>query len=113
MKIALFRVGWSLAAGMGLVLSAPHFVLSAEGEAASPARANATVVEMEGTVQTARARSVEWRPARTNEGLFTLDRVRTREQSRAALRLMDRSLFRLGELSELTVEPRVDPQSPA
>lgn len=93
MKTALFRVGRSFAAGIGVVLLAPQFVMAAETTGTSVARANATVVEMEGTVQTARARTTEWRPARTNESLFTLDRVRTREQSRAALRLLDRSLF--------------------
>ena len=68
---------------------------------------------MEGTVQTARARTVYWHAARTNESLAPLDRLRTREQSRAALRLRDRSLFRLGELSELTVEAADDSQSTA
>jgi len=68
---------------------------------------------MEGTVQTARARTANWRAAQTNEALAALDRVRTREQSRAALRLIDRSLFRLGELSELTVEPMESAAAPA
>ncbi len=75
--------------------------------------AQATVIEMEGTVQTAPARTTDWRAAKTNDALAALDRIRTREQSRAALRLIDRSLFRLGELSELTVEPMADEKSPA
>lgn len=66
---------------------------------------------MEGTVQTARARTVDWHTAVTNQALAPLDRLRTREQSRAALRLRDRSLFRIGELSELTVEAPDDSQS--
>ncbi len=71
----------------------------------------ATVLEAEGTVQTARARTADWRAARTNESLAPLDRLRTRERSRAALRLRDRSVFRIGELSELTVEVPEDSQS--
>lgn len=82
--------------------------------AAADRPAPATVIEIEGTVQTARASTnVVWQAARTNETLAARDRVRTREQSRAALRLIDRSLFRLGELSELTVELPADSQSPA
>jgi len=83
------------------------------GQNPGTASAQTTVIEMEGTVQTARARTADWRAARTNESLAPLDRLRTREQSRAALRLRDRSLFRLGELSELTVEAPDDSQSTA
>ena len=75
------------------------------------ATSQTTVIELEGTVQSAAARTVAWRAAQTNEVLAHLDRLRTREQSRAALRLRDRSLFRLGELSELTVDAPSDSQS--
>ena len=78
-----------------------------------PAVPPATLIELEGTVQTARARAADWLPARTNGALAVLDRVRTREQSRATMRLLDRSLFRLGELSEITVEAPPDSQTPS
>lgn len=94
-----------------LLLALLAEIARAQSNASTPPPA--MVIEIEGAVQTARARTTDWHPARTNEALGTLDRVRTREQSRATLRLNDRSLFRLGELSDLTVEPTADAQSPA
>jgi len=88
-------------------------VAGARAQTGDAPPAPATVIEIEGTVQTARARATEWRPARTNEPLAALDRVRTREESRAALRLTDRSLYRLGELSEFVVESTAGAESPA
>lgn len=82
--------------------------------AAADGPTRATVIEISGTVQTARASTNGvWYAAHTNETLTARDKIRTREDSRAALRLIDRSLFRLGELSELTVESPADCQSPA
>ncbi len=71
----------------------------------------AIVIEIEGAVLAAPAGATAWTPARTNQWLNLRDRLRTRELSRAALRLRDRSLFRLGEFSEFTVESTDDPSS--
>lgn len=111
MKLARHAIWLPFSAGLFLALMATLLVLNMPAQESGSSSGQTTVIEMEGTVQTSRARSVEWHAARTNESLAPLDRLRTREQSRAALRLRDRSLFRLGELSELTVETPEDSNS--
>ena len=94
-----------------VILRAVLSDMESMAQGTNPPSAQATVLEAEGTVQTAAARTADWRAARTNESLAPLDRLRTRERSRAALRLRDRSVFRLGELSEVIVEAPDDSQS--
>ena len=102
LRLAKFPVAWML---LGILCGLC-------GKAASLAAQQATIVEVAGTVQTARqGKPEDWRPARTNEAMMALDRVRTRELSRAALRLRDHSLFRIGAMTELTIEGPDDSQS--
>ena len=111
MKITRHHHRWALAPCGLVALMAAGLSLDVQAQQSNLPPAQTTLVEMEGTVQTARARTVDWHTAVTNQALAPLDRLRTREQSRAALRLRDRSLFRIGELSELTVEAPDDSQS--
>jgi len=78
-----------------------------------PAVPPATLIELEGTVETARARTTDWKSARTNDALAALDRVRTLIDSRATLRLGDRSLGRLGELALVTIETPPGAKTPS
>lgn len=78
-----------------------------------PAVPPATLIELEGTVETARARTTDWKSGRTNDALAAFDRVRTAVQSRATLRLADRSLGRLGELALVTIETPPGAKTPS
>ena len=78
-----------------------------------PAVPPATLIELEGTVQTARARTEDWQSGRTNDALAALDRVRTAIDSRATLRLADHSLGRLAESTLITIETPPGAKTPA
>src|SRR5438105_11435135 len=79
---------------------------SACGQSAAkgaPALTNATVLEMEGTVEIAKWRTAAWERAETNRMLLPGDRLRTGERSRAVLRLSNLSTLRLGEFSLIEI----------
>src|SRR5262249_7059169 len=68
-----------------------------------------TILEMEGLVQVLRAGKTLWADAQTNDVLIAGERFRTHTNSRALLRLSDRSQIRVGELSEFQVAPASQP----
>ncbi len=80
-----------------------------------PARSGAnevTVLEIERVAEALRLKAPVWESAHTNDVLAVGERVRTREHSRATLRLLDQSTLRMAELTELLVEPLPEPQAP-
>ena len=80
---------------------------SAQGNSRSATNQMA-VLEIEGTVEVSRSKSPTWDPAYVNQLLHGGDRVRTRERSRAVVRLSQLTTWRLDQLSvlELPVEPQ-------
>lgn len=62
------------------------------------------ILEIQGTVEIARAGALTWDPAYTNQVLHSGDRGRTRERSQVLLHLRDLSLVRYGERSEFTLQ---------
>src|SRR5689334_18264199 len=65
---------------------------------------NAEVISKENTVDAAHLKG-EWQPAFVGQKLVWRDRVRTGEDSRAAVRLSDFSILRLDELTEAEILP--------
>src|SRR5438105_13181177 len=75
---------------------------SACGQSAAkgaPALTNATVLEMEGTVEIAKWRTAAWERGDTNRMLLPGDHLRAGQRSRAVLRLSNLSTQRIGEIS--------------
>jgi Tfp pilus assembly protein PilF len=63
------------------------------------------VIEAAGRVEFNSGGGTNWQPARVGAALKPGDRVRTREQSRAAVQLSDRSVIRLNERTTLEILP--------
>src|SRR5437867_10614740 len=64
---------------------------------------NAVLIELEGRAVLSRTGSAAWDPAYTNQVLFSGDRLRTLDRSRAVVRLSDLSLLRLSELTHIQI----------
>jgi tetratricopeptide (TPR) repeat protein len=74
-------------------------------EAGEPARRVAKVAAVQNIVESRRAAGEVWARTAVDEALFARDRVRTGPASRAAILYSDQTLHRLGEKSEIEVEP--------
>lgn len=96
----LARAGLAGLAGLALV-----FLLALLPAGAAPVT-NAQLVEWEGQVKVSRAGMTAWENARTNQWLLPGDRVRTRENSRAVLRMSDLSTIRLGPNTRVHIPDR-------
>jgi len=83
----------------------------AQPQASPPASSNILILEIEQTVEVQRAGAAVWDPATKNQSLNVGDRVRTREWSRATLRLSDLSQVRMAELSEIQIQPPPGPKA--
>ena len=78
--------------------------------AESPGFEGVVILEIGGKAEVLRAASPAlWVTARTNDILLAGDRFRTKPDSRALLRLSDRSQIRVGEESEFQVLPATEP----
>ncbi len=78
--------------------------------AESPGSEAVVILEIGGKAEVLRAASPAlWSTARTNDVLLAGDRFRTKPDSRALLRLSDRSQIRVGEQSEFQVLPATEP----
>ncbi len=66
----------------------------------------AEIISKENSVDTARS-SVAWRPAAVGQKLIWHERLRTGEDSRAAVRMSDASILRIDELTETEILPPV------
>ena len=67
------------------------------------------LVEFAGKVEVTLAATNDWRPATTNQFLHPGDRLRTAADSRATLRLSDRSLIRVNQSTLLEIQPPTNP----
>ena len=63
------------------------------------------LLTIEGKVEASTAGSTAWTPARTNQILRVGERLRTGPRSRATLRLSDKSVLRINELTILKIQP--------
>jgi len=74
-----------------------------------PDQAETALLAIEGKVEVSAAGATAWSAARTNQALQVGDRLRTGARSRATLRLSDKSVLRINELTTLKILP--PPQS--
>lgn len=65
----------------------------------------AVIVEVENIVQSSQAGAGVWERARTNQALSVRDRVRTRQRSRATVRLTDLYTMRLEQFTTIEITP--------
>ena len=72
---------------------------------AARAAADTVVLTAEGKVEVAASGATTWSAVRTNQVLQTGDRLRTGLRSRATLRLSDKSVLRVNELTTLKIQP--------
>ena len=84
---------------------------STRGQAPTPAAPDFTsqLVEFAGNVEVTPAATNDWRAARTNQFLHPGDRLRTATDSRATLRLSDRSVVRINQSTVLEIQPPTQP----
>ncbi|MGA2556537.1 MAG: FecR family protein, partial [Verrucomicrobiota bacterium] len=90
-----------------LAVLAAALTLHAQTPAAAPTPGPRDVVllTMAGAVDVAPAGTTAFAPAQTNQILHLGDQVRTGKASRASLRLSDKSVLRLYELTTLEIKP--------
>jgi predicted Zn-dependent protease len=80
---------------------------------ADAADATSQLLSAEGTVELSRSGSTNWIPAEKDQELSPGDRLRTGRRSRATVRLADLSVFRVAELSTLSIlAPAGDAKKP-
>ncbi|MGA2543642.1 MAG: TonB-dependent receptor [Verrucomicrobiota bacterium] len=87
-----------LTAGSSLLAQTP-------APAATPGPRDAVLLTISGTVEVAPAGTTAFAPARPNQILHLGDQVRSGKASRASLRLSDKSVLRLYELTTLEIKP--------
>lgn len=81
-------------------------LLSASGVIAAPAaREDIRIVEIQGMVEISPAGAKTWVLTQTNQQLHAHDRLRTGENSRAAIRWSDQSVIPLGASTEIEIQP--------
>ncbi len=98
--------GLRLLGGLGLaLLLAPVAPAAGTPPPASPAsRPDAALLEFAGTVEFAGAGTAAWNPAQRGQALQPGDRLRTGPDSRATVRLSDRSVIRLNQRTWLQIQ---------
>jgi Tfp pilus assembly protein PilF len=88
------------------VLAACLLTPSARGQQASATSTNiSTVLTVQNKVEILRARTEDWLAAKKGDVLQIGDRLRTGEDSRATVRLYDRSVLQVGELTTYEIQP--------
>jgi Tfp pilus assembly protein PilF len=98
----LRRLGTLLAYLIALVALAARAQTNNSG---ASAREVSLIIEAAGSVECTTGGNTNWRVAPVGTALLPGDRVRTHEQSRAAVQLSDRSVVRLNERTTLEVLP--------
>ena len=73
--------------------------------AKGPDKVETVLLTIEGKVEVSAAGATAWSAARTNQFLQVGDRLRTGLRSRATLRLSDKSVLRVNELTTLKIQP--------
>ena len=66
---------------------------------------DAKVLEVENVVQTSRGSAGSWSPAQRDQSLAVGDRIRTRQRSRATVRLTDLYTMRLEQFTTIEIAP--------
>lgn len=84
-------------------------IATAQNTPVAPAPGDSVVLTVEGKVETVRAGSLAWLPARTNEVLHVGDRLRTGLRSRATVQLSNLTVLRINELTTLQIQPPSQP----
>jgi hypothetical protein len=90
-----------MAARASLVVTAFFLAMSGTGVRAQDAK----VLEIENIVQTVSSGSSEWKSARVNQELSIRDRIRTRQRSRASVRLTSLYTMRMEQLTTIEISP--------
>ena len=67
-------------------------------------KTESVLLTVEGKVEISAAESATWTPGRTNQVLNVGDRVRTGVRSRATIRLSNKSVLRVNELTTLRIQ---------
>ena len=88
-----------------LVFALAIFQVSAQESRPAGTNQPSLLIEAAGRVEFGRAGNPGWQTARVGLALNPGDRVRTRDQSRAAVQLSDRSVLRLSESTTLEILP--------
>lgn len=92
---------------LSILLGIGSFTATAQEETTSGV---AVLLEIEGKVEIRRAGAQRWDPSHLDQQLDPGDQLRTGERSRAAIRLQDQTICRLGELSFLQM-PEAETES--
>ena len=97
----------TLAQALGLAALTAGFSLAAQtpAPAAIPGPRDAMLLTISGTVDVAPAGTTAFAPGQPNQILHLGDQVRSGKASRASLRLSDKSVLRLYELTTLEIKP--------
>jgi Tfp pilus assembly protein PilF len=105
--MTLFFPKRTLAQTLCLAVLTAAFSLRAQppGPAATPGPRDAVLLAISGTVEVAPAGSTNFAPGQPNQILHLGDQVRSGKASRATLRLSDKSVLRLYELTTLQIKP--------
>jgi tetratricopeptide (TPR) repeat protein len=69
------------------------------------AQSIATAVSVQGTVEVQRAEQTAWQPVKLNEIFAAGDTVRAQARSRADIQLLDQSVLRLNQNTQITLQP--------
>src|SRR6185312_7153677 len=86
---------------IGSILMLSFFCFSAAAQSTNADLGRSILIEAAGQVECFTAGNTNWRPALVGTALVPGDRIRTHEQSRAAVQLSDRSVIRLSERTTL------------
>jgi hypothetical protein len=79
---------------------------------AAEAQSTSELLEVTGTVERSSSGSSEWQTARVHDRLQVGDRLRTQAESRATLRLSDRSIVRIHEWSVVEIQAPAGERNP-
>jgi ferric-dicitrate binding protein FerR (iron transport regulator) len=107
---------WTMLIGHGVVRGPVRLLLLAAGLttallslplalAQTAPAAVARVVSVQGAVESQRVGEPQWQAVRLNDTYSPGDKIRVQRRSRADLALLDQSVLRLNENTELTVQP--------
>ena len=96
-------------ASAAFVFYAMLSIVRAEPPSGATTEFASQLVEFAGKVEVTLAITNDWRPALTNQFLHPGDRLRTAAESRATLRLSDRSVIRVNQSTAIEIQPPSQP----
>ena len=92
------------------LIAAMPFLSRAQTAAAGTG--DSVLLQIEGTVEVAKAGTTAWTAGNQNQTLKTGDRLRTGKNSRATIRLSNLSILRVRELTTLEIQPPQEAEGP-